>query len=114
MRSRQPFRRRSRRTAGRIRSDGNEDFFHNPDDDAVRFEAGCNTYGGRVEFHGYRLELGQVLGTQVLCPGAPDRREGWVYRVLLSRDLQWRSSGLNKLRLIAGDRVIKLHRRPRR
>jgi hypothetical protein len=77
----------------------------------IRWRAGCNFFGARVEITPTRLEVGQVTGTAIGCERPLALQERWVSRFIGS-DPDWVRHG-RKLRLTRHDDVIRL-RRPAR
>jgi hypothetical protein len=79
----------------------------------VSWRADCNFFGARVDITDTRLVTGQIVGTDQACRGVPRRQDRWTVRFFAS-DPKWRIRDEGRLRLRAGDRVIKLRRRGRR
>lgn len=77
--------------------------------DVVGWKAGCNIFGSRVEIRPWRLRTGKVEGTKVGCKGRLRRQEEWLVR-FFEQDPSWALRG-HRLRLRAGDDVIRLRRR---
>lgn len=72
----------------------------------VRWEAGCNTFGGEVEIGAERLLVGEITGTEIGCPDELHEQDNWLGGFLGS-DPRWRSSD-DRLTLTSGDTVIEL------
>ena len=76
--------------------------------DVVRWSADCNGFGARVDITDKRLVIGQIEGTEMYCTQVRRRRQDrWMLR-FFSSDPKWRIRREGRLRLRAGDRVIKL------
>lgn len=86
------------------------DLNHRADHDGVSWEADCNYFGAPVEITEERLVIGQVVQTDMGCPGPYGRRDRWMLRFFRS-DPNWRIRRDDRLKLTAGDRVIRLRRR---
>ena len=86
------------------------DFDHGTEQDGVSWKADCNTFVAPVEITQERLVIGQVVQTDMGCPGPYGRRDRWMSRFFHS-DPRWRIRRDDRLKLTAGDRVIKLRRR---
>ena len=86
------------------------DFEHRADYDVVRWQADCNVFGADVDVTEKLLVTGQIEGTSQGCPKARLRRDRWMLRFFRS-DPRWRIPREGRLKLRAGDRVIRLRRR---
>ena len=86
------------------------DFDRRAGPDAVRWRADCNDFGARVRVTDERLVTGQIVGTDVGCARRQLRRDRWLTR-FFAADPKWRIPRTGALKLIAGDRVIRLRRR---
>jgi heat shock protein HslJ len=76
-------------------------------DDNISWRAGCNYLGAHVEITAERLVIGLIEGTDVYCTKPQRRRERWTNRFIRS-DPKWRIRRDDRLKLTAGDRVIRL------
>jgi hypothetical protein len=85
------------------------DFDHGADHDAISWKADCNYFGAKVDVTEERLLIGQGLQTTQGCPKPRHRRDRWMNR-FFSSDPKWRIRQDARLKLTAGDRVIRLHR----
>lgn len=84
------------------------DFWRRKGSASVRWWADCNYFGARVDITDERLVTGQVVGTEMYCGERRRRRQDrWMLR-FFSSDPKWRIPRAGRLRLSAGDRVIKL------
>jgi hypothetical protein len=86
------------------------DFERRSGPDAIRWRADCNHFGADLRVTGERLVTGQIEGTAVGCAKRQLRRDRWLTR-FFSADPKWRIPRAGALRLIAGDRVIRLRSR---
>jgi META domain len=79
----------------------------------VGWKADCNSFGTRADIRKHRLVIhGRIVGTLIGCPELPERQDGWLVRFFASNP-KWRILDSGVLKLTAGQRVIKLHRRTR-
>jgi heat shock protein HslJ len=85
------------------------DFDRRDGPDVVRWRADCNYFGADVRVTEERLVIGQIEGTDMACAGRQLRRDRWLLR-FFAADPRWRIPRTGILRLIAGDRVIRLRR----
>jgi heat shock protein HslJ len=88
------------------------DFNHREDYDVLTWRADCNYFGTRPEITDERLVIGQIEGTDMGCFGPPRRQDRWMLRFFRS-DPKWRIRRDDRLKLTAGERVIRLHRQRR-
>ena len=86
------------------------DFDRRAGPDVVRWHADCNYFGADVRVTEERLVTGQIEGTGMGCAGRQLRRDRWLTR-FFAADPKWRIPRTGALKLIAGDRVIRLRRR---
>jgi hypothetical protein len=77
--------------------------------DVVGWRAGCSYLGARVEIGPWRLLTGQISSTEMECSDALLRQDRWLMS-FFRRDPRWALRG-TRLRLRAGDDVIRLRRR---
>lgn len=77
--------------------------------DVVGWHAGCNHFGATVEIRPWRLRTGQIEGTEVKCRNALLQQDEWLAS-FIDRNPRWALRG-RRLRLRAGDDVIRLRRR---
>jgi heat shock protein HslJ len=86
------------------------DFNHRDDYDVVTWQADCNLFGARVEVTEQRLVAGQIEGTHQGCAKRRRaRQDRWLVR-FFDADPKWRIRRNDRLKLTAGDRVIRLRR----
>jgi heat shock protein HslJ len=85
------------------------DFDHDAYGDSVGWRADCNYFVANVDITEGRLFLGQIGQTDAGCRGAHRRRDRWMSRFFNS-DPKWRIRRDDKLKLTAGDRVIRLRK----
>jgi heat shock protein HslJ len=83
-------------------------FEHRDNYDNVGWHSGCNYYGAHVDVRPKRLKLGGIGSTAIGCSKPLLRQDEWVGRFFGS-DPRWVRHG-RRLRLRAGDDVIKLRR----
>ena len=86
------------------------DFDHGAEYDEVSWRAECNIFVARVDIADARLQIGQIAGTEVGCAKPQMRQDRWMLRFFGS-DPKWRIRHADTLKLVAGDRVIRLRRR---
>ena len=86
-------------------------FHHEATRDVVRWSAGCNLFGARVNVAPKRLRIGQVTSTDVGCRPALARQDRWIARFFGS-DPWWAKRGA-RLRLKSGDDRIVFRARSR-
>jgi heat shock protein HslJ len=80
------------------------------DRDSVSFDAACNQFGGSMKTEGQRLDVADIVGTEMACPGGGRmRQDDWLVRFFAS-DPKWHASGRDRLKLVSGHGVIKLVR----
>jgi hypothetical protein len=85
------------------------DFNHRAGYDVVTWQADCNDFGAHVEITDARLRISQVVGTTEGCPKPRARRDRWMVRFFRSHP-QWRIRRDDRVKLTAGDRVIRLRK----
>jgi heat shock protein HslJ len=82
--------------------------FAREDHDVIRWRSGCNHYGAQVDITPKRLQVGTITSTAIGCAKRFHRQDEWVASVF-EADPKWARHG-RRLRLKAGDDVIKLRR----
>jgi heat shock protein HslJ len=85
------------------------DLNHRDNYDNVTWRADCNYFGAPVEVTDERLVIGEIAGTDMGCSGDLLRRDRWMLRFFRS-DPKWRIRRDDRLKLTAGDRVIRLRK----
>jgi heat shock protein HslJ len=82
--------------------------------ETVGWKAECNSYGAKAEIRKHRLVINkdQIAGTLIGCPDRRARQDRWLVRFFASSP-RWHILDSGVLKLTAGHRIIKLHRRPR-
>ena len=83
------------------------DFRHEAEGDVVSWRADCNYFGADVDVTEKRLVIGEIVQTRMGCFKARLRRDRWMGRFFGS-DPRWRTRPGERLKLTAGDRVIRL------
>ena len=88
------------------------DFRHEARGDIVAWRAECNYFGADVDVTERRLVIGETVQTDMGCFKPQMRQDRWMAR-FFGADPKWRIRHEEKLRLTAGDRVIRLTSRRR-
>ena len=85
------------------------DFRHEAEGDVVSWRADCNYSGADVDVTEERLVTGQIEGTAIGCAPPQSRQDRWTVR-FFGADPRWRIRPGDRLKLTAGDRVIRLRK----